>query len=82
MYAKASIKVMFSGSEKTTMIDSTTVKNLEILQNSRNPRDVHHSLFGVLDYTKTKAGGAQRTCIACHARLRDHPTPGKNAAES
>ena len=57
IYAKSSVKVTFAGSEKTTMIDTATVKNLELLQNSRNPKNTRHSLYGVLDHTKTRTGG-------------------------
>uniref|UniRef100_K1PAT4 MutS-like protein 4 n=1 Tax=Magallana gigas TaxID=29159 RepID=K1PAT4_MAGGI len=55
--APASINVIFSGCENTTMIDATTAVNLELLQNIRDPKS-EHTLYGVLNYTKT-IGGAR-----------------------
>ncbi|CAH1773969.1 unnamed protein product [Owenia fusiformis] len=55
VYAPASLKVVFKGSEHTTMIDAATVNNLELLQNLRDPKS-EHSLFGVLNHTKTVGG--------------------------
>ncbi|XP_062517164.1 mutS protein homolog 4-like [Corticium candelabrum] len=55
VYAAASLKVVFRGSEQTTMIDTTTVKNLEILVNSRDSKSPQ-CLFGVLNHTKTALG--------------------------
>ncbi|XP_061165050.1 mutS protein homolog 4-like [Saccostrea echinata] len=55
--APASINVTFSGCENTTMIDATTAVNLELLQNIRDPKS-EHTLYGVLNYTKT-VGGAR-----------------------
>ncbi|KAH0618493.1 hypothetical protein JD844_017755 [Phrynosoma platyrhinos] len=40
------------------MIDSTSALNLELITNNRNPRN-GHTLFGVLNYTKTP-GGSRR----------------------
>ncbi|XP_064639477.1 mutS protein homolog 4-like [Lineus longissimus] len=57
VFAPASLRIIFRGSEKTTMIDATTAKNLELLQNLRDPKSPH-SLFGVLNFTKT-VGGAR-----------------------
>ena len=104
VYASASLKIVFKGSENTTMIgkvntfltytrfynlsythlskniyfiysclalihhiiifplllyklDVSTVRNLELLQNQRDPRS-NHTLCGILNYTKT-AGGAR-----------------------
>lgn len=37
-------------------IDITTAKNLELLSNSRDPGSLH-SLFGVLNHTRTNGGG-------------------------
>jgi DNA mismatch repair protein MSH4 len=39
------------------MIDATTAKNLELLENLREPKS-QHSLFGVFNFTKT-VGGAR-----------------------
>ncbi|XP_046376598.2 mutS protein homolog 4-like isoform X1 [Haliotis rufescens] len=55
MYAPASVKVIFKGSEQTTMIDASTAKNLELLQNRRDPKS-EHTLYGVLNHTKTHGG--------------------------
>ncbi|KAH3873388.1 hypothetical protein DPMN_036623 [Dreissena polymorpha] len=57
VYAPASLKVVFKGSENTTMIDMSTARNLELLQNQRDPRS-SHTLYGILNYTKT-VGGAR-----------------------
>lgn len=55
MYAPGSLKVVFHGSENTTMIDASTAKNLELLQNLRDPTsDI--TLYGILNYTKTPGG--------------------------
>ncbi|XP_064929351.1 mutS protein homolog 4 isoform X7 [Columba livia] len=51
-------KVRFQGSEKTAMIDSASAQNLELVINNRDSRN-GHTLFGVLNYTKT-AGGSRR----------------------
>ncbi|KAL4241059.1 MutS protein msh4 [Mactra antiquata] len=55
MYAPASLKIVFKGSEKTAMIDISTAKNLELLQNIRDPRSPH-TLYGILNFTKTASG--------------------------
>ncbi|XP_056009857.1 mutS protein homolog 4-like isoform X2 [Ostrea edulis] len=55
--APTSINVTFSGCENTTMIDATTAVNLELLQNIRDSKS-EHTLYGVLNYTKT-VGGAR-----------------------
>ncbi|XP_060559607.1 mutS protein homolog 4-like [Ruditapes philippinarum] len=57
IYAPASLKIVFKGSENTTMIDVSTVRNLELLQNQRDPHS-DHTLYGILNYTKT-IGGAR-----------------------
>ncbi|XP_022793789.1 mutS protein homolog 4-like [Stylophora pistillata] len=57
VYAPGSIKVVFKGSEKTAIIDASTIKNLELIQNARDPES-GHCLCGVLNHTKT-AGGAR-----------------------
>ena len=45
----------------SSMIDVTTVKNLELLTNSRDPASCH-SLYGILNYTKTTGGGKAHGC--------------------
>uniref|UniRef100_W5K1S4 MutS homolog 4 n=1 Tax=Astyanax mexicanus TaxID=7994 RepID=W5K1S4_ASTMX len=55
VYAPKSLKVSFTGSEQTTMIDSVSAKNLELVINNRDQSD--HTLFGVLNHTKTPGGG-------------------------
>ncbi|XP_062834207.1 mutS protein homolog 4 isoform X3 [Anolis carolinensis] len=58
VYAPKSLKIRFHGSEQTAMIDSTSALNLELITNNRDPRN-GHTLFGVLNYTKTP-GGSRR----------------------
>ncbi|XP_009573201.1 PREDICTED: mutS protein homolog 4-like, partial [Fulmarus glacialis] len=58
VYAPKSLKVCFQGSEKTAMIDSSSAQNLELVINNRDSRN-GHTLFGVLNYTKTP-GGSRR----------------------
>ncbi|XP_068095301.1 mutS protein homolog 4 isoform X2 [Hyperolius riggenbachi] len=58
VYAPKSLKFRFQGSEKTAMIDSASAQNLELLVNNRDSRN-SHSLFGVLNNTKTP-GGSRR----------------------
>ncbi|OXB54524.1 hypothetical protein ASZ78_005921 [Callipepla squamata] len=58
IYAPKSLKVHFQGSEKTAMIDSSSAQNLELVTNNRDSRS-GHTLFGVLNYTKTP-GGSRR----------------------
>ncbi|KAG8437188.1 hypothetical protein GDO86_008035, partial [Hymenochirus boettgeri] len=58
VYAPKSLKISFKGSEKTAMIDSASAQNLELLVNNRDSRNCH-TLFGVLNYTKT-SGGSRR----------------------
>ncbi|CAM5162316.1 unnamed protein product [Natator depressus] len=58
VYAPKSLKVCFQGSEQTAMIDSSSAQNLELLTNNRDSRN-GHTLFGVLNYTKTP-GGSRR----------------------
>ncbi|XP_065836479.1 mutS protein homolog 4-like isoform X2 [Oscarella lobularis] len=55
VFAPNSVKVEFCGSEQTMMIDVVTVKNLELLVNARDSKS-SHSLFGVLNHTKTTSG--------------------------
>ncbi|XP_074077248.1 mutS protein homolog 4 isoform X2 [Macrotis lagotis] len=58
VYAPKSLKVCFQGSEKTVMIDSSSAQNLELLINNHDCRS-NHTLFGVLNHTKTP-GGSRR----------------------
>ncbi|RXN11341.1 mutS -like protein [Labeo rohita] len=58
IYAPKSLKVIFTGSEQTAMIDAISAVNLELVVNHRDHRS-KHTLFGVLNYTKT-AGGERR----------------------
>uniref|UniRef100_A0A8C2TV68 MutS homolog 4 n=1 Tax=Coturnix japonica TaxID=93934 RepID=A0A8C2TV68_COTJA len=58
VYAPKSLKVHFQGSEKTAMIDSSSAQNLELVTNNRDSRN-GHTLFGILNYTKTP-GGSRR----------------------
>ncbi|KAF7254801.1 hypothetical protein EYD10_01306 [Varanus komodoensis] len=58
VYAPKSLRIRFHGSEQTAMIDSTSAINLELITNNRDPRN-GHTLFGVLNYTKTP-GGSRR----------------------
>ncbi|XP_056623120.1 mutS protein homolog 4 isoform X2 [Triplophysa dalaica] len=58
VYAPKSLKVTFTGSEQTAMIDTVSASNLELVVNNRDHRS-DHTLFGVLNYTKT-AGGERR----------------------
>ncbi|XP_076835173.1 mutS protein homolog 4 isoform X2 [Brachyhypopomus gauderio] len=55
VYAPKSLKVSFTGSEKTAMIDSVSARNLELVVNNRDHRS-DHTLLGVLNYTKTPGG--------------------------
>ncbi|XP_014778440.1 mutS protein homolog 4 [Octopus bimaculoides] len=55
VYAPSTLKIIFRGCENTTMIDVTTAKNLELVQNLRDPKS-SHSLFGILNYCKTAGG--------------------------
>ena len=43
------------GSINALYLDASTVTNLELLQNMRDPRS-DHTLFGVLNYTRTPGG--------------------------
>ncbi|PNJ71907.1 mutS protein homolog 4 isoform X3 [Pongo abelii] len=58
VYAPKSLKICFQGSEQTAMIDSSSAQNLELLINNQDCRN-NHTLFGVLNYTKTP-GGSRR----------------------
>ncbi|XP_066228301.1 mutS protein homolog 4 [Saccopteryx leptura] len=58
VYAPKSLKICFQGSEQTAMIDSSSAQNLELIINNQDCRS-NHTLFGVLNYTKTP-GGSRR----------------------
>ncbi|CAB4028963.1 mutS homolog 4-like, partial [Paramuricea clavata] len=55
VYAPGSLKIVFKGSEQTTMIDAATARNLELILNARNFGS-DHCLYGVINHTKTAAG--------------------------
>ncbi|XP_017330955.1 mutS protein homolog 4 isoform X3 [Ictalurus punctatus] len=55
VYAPRSLKVSFTGSEQTAMIDAVSAKNLELVMNNRGNRS-EHTLLEVLNYTKTPGG--------------------------
>ena len=61
VYAPNSLKIVFKGSEQTTMIDMASTRNLELICNARDPSS-NHSLLGVLNYTKTVLGGDAVFC--------------------
>lgn len=42
--------------EVLSILDVATVKNLELISNMHDPKS-SHSLFGILNYTKTQQGG-------------------------
>ncbi|XP_070186875.1 mutS protein homolog 4-like [Littorina saxatilis] len=54
-FAPSSLKVVFKGGDHTTMIDAVTARNLELLENLRDPKS-SHTLYGVLNYTRTPGG--------------------------
>ncbi|ELU10757.1 hypothetical protein CAPTEDRAFT_92723, partial [Capitella teleta] len=55
VYAPGSLKIVYKGSEQTTMIDASTSKNLELLMNLNNHRS-SETLFGTLNSTRTHMG--------------------------
>ncbi|XP_065192315.1 mutS protein homolog 4-like isoform X2 [Sycon ciliatum] len=56
VYAPNSLRVVFKASDRSTMIDSMTASHLELITNQRSAKS-DHSLYGVLNYTKTAGGG-------------------------
>ena len=50
-----SLKISYTGSEQTMLIDPLTAKNLELIVNEIDAK-INHTLFDFLDYTKTKGG--------------------------
>lgn len=55
VFAPHSLKAVFKGCEHSTMIDSSTVRNLELLQNMRDATS-KQTLFDILNFTKTIGG--------------------------
>lgn len=41
-------------------LDASTIKNLELIQNARDPES-GHCLYGVLNHTKTAGGGSSNS---------------------
>ena len=59
VYAPTSLKIVFKGSEQTSMIGMASTRNLELICNARGPSSndsSYHSLLGV-NYTNTVLGG-------------------------
>lgn len=54
-YAPQSLKVVFKGSDQTTLIDVNTANLLELTTNLSNPKS-NQSLFGILNHTSTVGG--------------------------
>lgn len=50
-----SLKITFRGCEGTIFIDASSIRDLEIVANKRTG-DIHTSLFGVVNHTKTPQG--------------------------
>lgn len=44
--------------------DASTAKNLELIQNARDPKS-GHCLYGVLNHTKTAGGGNMKHVVVC-----------------
>uniref|UniRef100_H2YI01 DNA mismatch repair proteins mutS family domain-containing protein n=1 Tax=Ciona savignyi TaxID=51511 RepID=H2YI01_CIOSA len=60
IYASESLRILFKGSEQTTLIDAGTSTVLELTTNltyEPQVRKSDHSLFGMLNRTKTQGGG-------------------------
>ena len=55
IYAPNSLKVVFKGSDQTTLIDVNTAALLELTTNLFKPKS-NHSLYGILNYTNTIGG--------------------------
>ncbi|XP_054166612.1 mutS protein homolog 4-like [Oppia nitens] len=55
IYADKSLRVMYQCSDYTMSIDSKTAKLLELIVNLNDPKS-SHTLFGVLNRTKTRSG--------------------------
>lgn len=49
-------QVSYSCGEGTMLVDAETIKSLELISNIRTG-STEHSLFGVINHTKTSAGG-------------------------
>lgn len=55
VYKSKALNIVFENTEKLAYIDHNTSKYLELVYNARNV-DSYQNLFGILNYTKTKAG--------------------------
>ncbi|KAK9377113.1 muts domain V-domain-containing protein [Lipomyces chichibuensis] len=54
-FAAHSLRIRYEGSEGSMLIDYSTVRNLELIQNIANPKGLH-SLLGTLNTTNTPMG--------------------------
>ncbi|KAJ8102776.1 muts domain V-domain-containing protein [Lipomyces tetrasporus] len=54
-FAAHSLRIRYEGSEGSMLIDYSTIRNLELIQNIANPK-VPHSLLGILNNTHTPMG--------------------------
>ncbi|XP_055328886.1 mutS protein homolog 4-like [Paramacrobiotus metropolitanus] len=52
-----SLRMKYMHMEDTCLIDSSTARSLEVLANAQDPHQKKDCLFGILDHTKTYAGG-------------------------
>lgn len=52
------------------LADASTAKNLELIQNARDPKS-GHCLYGVLNHTKTSGGGKVQVYF-CFFLLQQH----------
>ncbi|KAI8812993.1 muts protein 4 [Cladochytrium replicatum] len=55
VFPNHTIRFKYLAADGLMMIDSVTCKNLELVTNLTNPK-TNHSLFGILDHTKTPMG--------------------------
>jgi hypothetical protein len=53
------LQITFRGCEGTIFIDASSIRDLEIVANKRTG-DPRHSLFGIVNQTKTPQGGTKR----------------------
>nr|XP_026693129.1 mutS protein homolog 4-like [Ciona intestinalis] len=61
IYASESLRIVFKGSEQTTLIDAGTSSVLELAVNLNDPKS-DQSLYGVLNHTKTQGGSRLLRC--------------------
>lgn len=47
---------------RISLPDASTAKNLELIQNARDPKS-GHCLYGVLNHTKTAGGGNMKPVV-------------------